>query len=92
MKAAKEYTVISRRYRFGGEAIESRYTGTIEHLVNNVFGYTLKCGKSWEFEKGNKKINDHPTTIKSLITNLNNAESNRAKNGCASTYYELAED
>lgn len=82
---AKEYTVIC--YRRGRE---TRYTGTVEYLVNNVFGYTLECGKSWEYEKGNSKINVNPTTARSLVSNLNKAVTNSAANGCPSEYFELA--
>ena len=44
------------------------YKGTIDEFINNVFGYTLEVGNSW-----NKKVNRYPKTIKSLITNLNKA-------------------
>lgn len=66
-------------------------TDTLENLISN-FSYTLEVGKSWQHEKGNKKINLKPKTIKSLITNLNNAKSNAAANGCPSDYYELVTD
>ena len=39
---AKEYTVISHHH-----GRETEFTGTIEHLINDVFGYTLECGHSW---------------------------------------------
>lgn len=45
---------------------ETVYEGTIDYLVNNVFGYTLECGKSW-----NRKINDNPKTIGALVKALN---------------------
>lgn len=38
--------------------------GTLEELIN-YFGYTLKVGNSY-----NPKINTHPTTIKSFVSNL----------------------
>ena len=58
------------------------YTGTLEYLENNVFGYTLECGHSW-----NNKIPRYPKTIKSLINALNNsAEECRHYYD----YYELA--
>lgn len=66
-------------------------TDTLENLISN-FSYTLEVGKSWQHEKGNKKINLKPKTIKSLIANLNNAKSNTAANGCPSDYYELVTD
>lgn len=66
-------------------------TDTLENLISS-FSYTLEVGKSWQHEKGNKKINVNPKTIKSLITNLNNAKSNAAANGNSSEYYELVSD
>lgn len=44
---------------------ETIWEGTIDYLVSNVFGYTLECGHSW-----NPKINNHPKTVKSLVTAL----------------------
>lgn len=64
--------------------------GTLPELIE-YYGYTLECGVSWQHEKGNKKINRNPKGIKSLVTNLNNAKSNSASNGCSDTYYEVAE-
>ena len=58
------------------------FTGTLEELETNVFGYTLECGHSW-----NNKIPRYPKTIKSLINALNkSAEECRRYND----YYELA--
>jgi len=85
----KTFTIKSCRYRDGATPIF--HTGTLEHLAKEVFGYTLECGASYEWEKGRKKINLNPKTGKSLVTNLNNAVSNSAANGCASKYYELVE-
>ena len=45
---------------------ETIWEGTLDYLIENVFGYTLDCGHSW-----NNKINPNPKTIKSLITALN---------------------
>jgi hypothetical protein len=59
---------------------------TLEEAIN-YFGYTLECGASYAHERGNKKINRNPKTIASLITNLNNASSNSARNG-SGDYYE----
>lgn len=77
----KEYTIYCER-----KGRTTEYTGTIEELTKN-FSYTLKKGQSWEFERGNKRINTNPKTIASLITNLNNAENNAARNGYSGTYY-----
>lgn len=65
----------------------SYFTGTLEHLISNVFGYTLECGASYQHEKGNKKINRSPKNIKSLINNLNNATNNSAANGYSGVSY-----
>ncbi len=65
----------------------SYFTGTLEELINGTFGYTLDCGVSYQYEKGNKKINRNPKTIKSLISNLNNAVNNSAANGYSGTTY-----
>lgn len=79
----KTYSVTTlRRGRY------SVQTDTIENLVK-CFKYTLEVGQSWQHEKGNKKINLNPKTLKSLVTNLNNADTNVAANGCpTNTYYE----
>ena len=45
---------------------ETVYEGTVEHLVGNVFGYTLECGNSW-----NRKINRNPRSITALVKALN---------------------
>jgi len=65
--------------------------GTLDKLVEG-YGYTLECGKSYEREKGNAKINRNPKNIKSLIKNLNNAVNNSAVNGYAGETYYLVED
>lgn len=59
------YTISVMR-RVGGDYKESCFTGTLDYLIDNVFGYTLLCGNSH-----NSKINTHPKTIKSLINALN---------------------
>ena len=64
--------------------------GTIEYLVK-YFKYTLECGHSYEYEKGNKKINMEPKTGKSLVTNLNKAEMNSSLHGYQSCSYQLIE-
>lgn len=42
------------------------WTGTIEHLRDAVFGYTLMLGNSY-----NKKINRYPKTGRELVKALN---------------------
>ncbi len=79
----KTYTVVKTKVRTGSTL---QFTGTIPELVKN-FSYTLECGASWQHEKGNKKINTNPKTIKSLINNLNAAVDNSAANGYAGIVY-----
>ena len=66
------------------------YEGTVAELTQ-MFSYSLDCGKSWEHEKGNKKINTQPKTIKSLVTNIENAKNNSAANGFAGFSYDYSE-
>lgn len=60
---AKEITIIAHH-----RGRETKYTGTVEHLRTEVFGYTLECGNSW-----NSKIPVAPKTAKSLVNALNNS-------------------
>lgn len=85
-KAPKQYTIISHHR---GRATE--YTGTLEYLIHDVFGYTLEAGKSYEWEKGARKVNTNPKTGKGLVTALNNAVEN-TQGGCFNRdWYELKE-
>lgn len=70
MAVKKEYTII--KYHRGRE---TEVTGTIEELTE-YFSYTLECGASWQNEKGCRKVNKNPKTIKSLINAINNAFDN----------------
>ena len=63
-------------------------TGTLLELIE-YFRYTLERGRSWQHERGNKKIDIAPKSILSLVKNINNAENNSAANGCGSTYFTL---
>ncbi len=86
-KQSKLYIITSTK-PMTGRSYESRPLTVAEAV--EYYGYTLECGASWSHEKGNKKINRNPTTIKGLITNLNNASNNTARNGCGD-YYEAKE-
>ena len=80
----KTYNIeIDRR----GRTRETGYK-TLQELIE-YFSYTLECGASYQHEKGNKKIDRNPKTIKSLIKNINNAVNNAAANGYSSKYYRL---
>ncbi len=82
-KQPKQY-IITKTSPYTGRSHESKPL-TIEEAVE-YYRYTLECGYSWQHEKGNKKINLHPKTIKSLISNLDNAANNSASNGCGDYY------
>lgn len=85
-KTPKEYTVLCHHR---GRVTE--YTGTLEHLTTRVFGYTLECGHSYEWERGARKVNLHPKSGKGLVAALNNAVEN-TQGGCFNRdYYELKE-
>ena len=83
----KTYTIRYTRMR-RGEYVDRDVTGTLPELIK-YFGYTLERGRSWEHERGNKKINTNPKTVRSLVVNLNNAENNAAANGWANVSYML---
>lgn len=55
MAQKKEYTIIGHHR---GRATE--YTGTLEHRINDVFGYTLSAGASYEWARGARKVNTNP--------------------------------
>ena len=83
----KTYTVIRTSHR---NDTVTAHVGSLEELIKS-FSYTLECGASYSHEKGNSKINRAPKTIKSLISNLNNAVNNSAANGYAGVSYALKE-
>lgn len=85
-KAPKEYTVICHHR---GRAHE--YTGTLEHLIHEVFGYTLEAGKSYEWERGARKVNTNPKSGKGLVAALNNAAHNTMGSCYNPDWYELKE-
>ena len=87
-KDQSTYTVLIRKAR-DGRTRES--SGTLEELVQS-FGYTLEVGKSYEHERGNRKINMNPRNIEALVNNLNNAKSNSAANGAPDVYYSVGKN
>lgn len=87
MAKAKVFRVTSTYHRSG---TTTAIVGTLPELID-AYSYTLECGRGWQHERGNKKINCQPNGIKSLITNLNNAVNNSAANGYAGTTYDYEE-
>lgn len=90
-KRATEFTIECESSGGFMSTRASRYyyqTGTFEELLNS-YRYTLECGKSYENEKGNKKINCNPKSIESLVSNLNRATNNSAANGYSGKSYRI---
>ena len=86
MAGKKEYTIICHHR---GRAHE--YTGTLEYLINEVFGYTLESGASWSGYPGCRKVNTNPKSGKGLVTALTNAEHNTMGSCYDPDWYELKE-
>ena len=85
----KIYSIKETHYPlFGDRVREHIWTGTIDELTE-AFSYTLEVGKSWEHERGNKKISLKPKTIESLCRNLENAKDNAARNGYGGYSYTV---
>jgi len=83
VEEVKKFTIVKDRNNRTSEM-----SGTLVELIDKT-KYTLETGKSYESEKGNKKININPKTIKALITALNNSVNNSAANGYSTTSYSL---
>lgn len=87
-KQQKIYKIKTTNLTTGSERISE---GTLEELIEGC-RYTLECGKLYEHEKGNKKINMNPKSIKAFVTTLNNARNNSAANGWSNYHSELVEE
>jgi len=88
MAKKKEFTILSHH-----KGRTTAYTGDMDYMLNEVFGYTLECGASWydnhSHEKnhgGFEKCATNPRTPAQLVNYLNAAAYN-----CNSYYdsYEL---
>lgn len=89
-KGKRIYRITKTKSRmFGNDGVYTK-EGTLEELVQ-YYKYTLETGKSYEHEKGNKKININPKNIESLVKNLYNASNNAAANGYSGCFYEYEE-
>ena len=60
------------------------WTGTVEELCSEVFGYTLKCGHSW-----NSKISLRPKTGAALVKALNQSVAETQRGCYEQDSYEL---
>jgi len=66
-------------------------TGTLEELID-AYSYTLEVGRSWQWEKGNKKIPITFKTPEKLVNALNDAVDNAAANGYSGKYFRVMEE
>ena len=90
-KASKLYRITKTKSgRFGGDVRTYTQEDTLEELIK-AYSYTLECGRDYQHEKGNKKINTQPKNIKSLVTNLYNASNNRAADGYSGETFSYVE-
>ena len=83
-KQPKQYIISCTSGTFTSRTRETRPLTLAEAI--KYHGYTLECGASWQHERGNKKINRNPKSISALITALNNASNNSARNGVGDYY------
>ena len=75
---------------YSGKDREYKAEGSLAELIQ-YYSYTLECGKSYENERGNKKINMEPKNIKALCDNLEKASNNSARNGYSGHSYSWEE-
>ena len=87
MAVEKRFQITETKHRDGKTYV---IKGTLTELIKS-YSYTLDTGRSYQNEKGNKKINCNPKSIKSLVSNLNNAVNNSAANGYAGKDYDFIE-
>jgi hypothetical protein len=83
----KQYTINTTTIRMMSDSKNYQTSGTLPELIK-YFSYTLESGASYNGDKGCKKVNRNPKTIKGLITSLNNAASNTSVH-YQSKFYEL---
>lgn len=76
------------RYGRSGGSTYNYSEGTLSELIK-IYEYTLEVGESWEYVKGNKKIDCQPKTIASLVKNINNAENNACQDGYSGKTYKV---
>ena len=87
----KRYTITRISFHKG-----TQYTSqpmTVAEAVE-YYSATLASGKALEHERGNKKVNLKPKTIKALLTSLANSSHNRSlfmKNGGDDYYADLVD-
>lgn len=82
MKVEKTYVM----HKWYGRSNQDYYVkGTLAQLTN-YFGYTLKCGNSW-----NRSIPTKPKTIKSLVLALNKSVAETQGSCYNQDFYKLVD-
>ena len=89
-QAPKTYRITKTKSSMFNPSRTYTQEGTLTELIE-AYSYTLTCGASYSHEKGNKKINCSPKSIKTLISNLYNASNNSAANGHSGEFYSYEE-
>jgi hypothetical protein len=91
-KTVKRYRITDSYSPLYGSGRDREYTqeGTLEELIE-AYRYTLETGKSYERERGNKKINLNPKSIQALCDNLQKAKDNAARDGYSGHSYTWEE-
>ena len=84
--ATKKYIISCTRGTLISNTYHSRPLTLAEAI--EYYQYTLSAGASYSHERGARKVNTSPKTIKGLISALNNAAQNC---GPGSTYYTFSE-
>lgn len=72
---AKRYIITRSSFHKGTE--HKSHPMTLSEAVE-YYSATLASGKALEHERGNRKVNLKPTTIKALLTSLANSSHNRS--------------
>jgi hypothetical protein len=91
VKPEKTFTIIKTKTPLGlSKTSTYETTGTLAELTK-AFKNTLDTGASYSYEKGNKKINMNPKSVKSLCTQLYNAMNNAAQNGYSGCTFQVKE-
>jgi hypothetical protein len=91
-KTVKRYKITDSYSPLYGSGRDREYKqeGTLEELIK-AYSYTLETGKSYERERGNKKINLNPKSIQALCDNLQKAKDNAARDGYSGHSYTWEE-
>lgn len=89
MGKPKVYTVTMTRHDYNGDKCYN-HSGTVDELVE-YYNKILRDGQSHEYENGSYRINMHPKTISSLLTELHNSCENTYRDGHITSSFSAVE-